>query len=856
MNVQKLLDASSRAAFQKRVLRDLDVAETILRKGMVAAGPPCVGVEQELQLVGADGRPADVGDKLAAAFSAPMFQEELSRFSFEVALPPVEAGSGFLGEVDKQIEAGLDRVTAEAARHGARPVLCGILPSLRLEDMGLEALTESPRYELLHELRHDAKSSGFEYQIRGIDELILPNAESLLLDGVFTSLQLHWQVRPERAANEYNWSQLIAAPCLAAACSSPLFLGRRLWHETRISLFQQTSDLRQRRFGTSRDIGPRASLGNGWIDDIIDVWKEEIAFYAPEIGLESNEDSEAELLAGKVPGLAHLQFFNGSVYRWNRLCYGVNDDEKAALRIEARALPAGLTRRDQMANAALWWGLMATADEEAEGLTEALPFSRVRESFNRAARDGMESQIFWKNGQSLPADRLLLDELLPMAERGLGSLGVSDAGEWLQPVEERARSMQTASRWMLDSFDSLRADYDRNRSSLYLTEAMIALGETGEPVSRWPVRKTSMPRPAKAPPLRPGDSIDLALHRLSWERRAALPVGGGEATVGREQLEQARRDGLNTVGEEIERTSGTAPAAIIDAFGHAVELKRVYARKRAERPGPLLVILAGLHGNERNGVAAMVEFLASNVPECGEIVGLLGNLPALEQNTRYLDHDLNRTFAPDGWPEDTPEGREATALWDKLEEIKAEAEERDCWLVDLHGTSGHTPPYLSAMRDRDFWPILDETPVPKSTGFEKEIPNTLVERAGRNGWTAATFELGALAAPVSVTNGVAILCLIADTLGMVPLGDEDRDRIADGLAAQSPTQDSFQFVYRHAIEPEDEFKMLPGFVSFQPLRKGEHVGDDRRGPVLAPCHGRILMPLYQSQGESGFYVVA
>ncbi len=870
MRVHNLADADSRAAFQERVIRDVDVADALFRSvAAFSSRDRCAGVEQELQFIGRDSRPAHVAEKLALSLPAPTFQEEFSRFTFEIALPPIKAEPDLLTKMDAELREHLGQVERVASASDALVVLCGILPSLRIQDIGEDALTASPRYEMLRQLRQDAKGSASEYQIRGIDDLVLPNSQPLLLDGVFTSLQLHWQVCPQAAAGEYNWSQLITAPCLAAACCSPIFLGHRLWHETRVTLFQQASDLRQHGLGSSGDGRARATLGHGWIEDIIDVWKEELSEYIPLMGIDVEEQPEEDLRAGRPPRLSCLQFFTGTVYRWNRLRYGIGPDSEPGLRIEARALPAGLTQRDQMANAALWWGLMAAVPEDANGACEKIPFSRVRESFRRAARDGMESQIYWADGKLYPSQRLLLDKLLPLARSGLEKLGVSNHEQWLEPVESRARSMQTASRWMLNTFESLLDDYDADTSSVYLTEAVVDFASSDEPVSRWPSRRTSRRRrhhaPARPLPLRCSDSIELALHRMTWERTNELSVctkAGNEIQIDRASLEVARAQGLGTVAEAIslripqfllEEEGGEAA---IDAFGHRVPLKRTLFRKAGAGAGPLLVVIAGLHGNERNGVAAAARFSECTEVACGEIVALLGNLPALQRGLRFLDHDLNRTFHEAGWSADTPEGREASSLWSTLEQISAEDPDRERWLVDLHGTSGHTPPYLSALSDTSAWPMIDELPVPKAFGFERTIHCTLVEYATRRGWKAATFELGALSAPVSVTNGVGILQLIAEHLGIAPLSSEERLRVANGLMAQSPTQGTYEFVYRHAIGPEDQFEMLPGFVSFQALRKGDHVGNDRNGPVRAPCSGLILMPLYQAQGESGFYVVA
>ena len=74
------------------------------------------------------------------------------------------------------------------------------------------------------------------------------------------------------------------------------------------------------------------------------------------------------------------------------------------------------------------------------------------------------------------------------------------------------------------------------------------------------------------------------------------------------------------------------------------------------------------------------------------------------------------------------------------------------------------------------------------------------------------------------------------------------DRAADGLPS------AVEIVYRHAITPDDEFRMDPGWSNFVDLRRGQRLAVDRNGHVGAPMDGRILMPLYQGLGEDGFFV--
>ena len=64
-----------------------------------------------------------------------------------------------------------------------------------------------------------------------------------------------------------------------------------------------------------------------------------------------------------------------------------------------------------------------------------------------------------------------------------------------------------------------------------------------------------------------------------------------------------------------------------------------------------------------------------------------------------------------------------------------------------------------------------------------------------------------------------------------------------------------RLIKRHAITEDDEFKMLPNYLNFQPVKEGEIVAYDQKGPIVINQDCRILMPLYQNQGEEGFYLI-
>jgi hypothetical protein len=167
---------------------------------------------------------------------------------------------------------------------------------------------------------------------------------------------------------------------LAAACNSPLLFGHRLWHETRVALFQQSVDTRSDTH-IQRGTRTRVSFGDRWVkSSIMEIFREDVARFRSLIAIPQGESPMAQLDRGEVPPLSALRLHNGTIYRWNRPCYGVSEG-RAHLRIESRALPAGPTVRDQVANAAFYFGLLSALSDEVEDVARAMAFDDAKNNF-------------------------------------------------------------------------------------------------------------------------------------------------------------------------------------------------------------------------------------------------------------------------------------------------------------------------------------------------------------------------------------------------------------------------------------------------------------------------------------------
>lgn len=298
------------------------------------------------------------------------------------------------------------------------------------------------------------------------------------------------------------------------------------------------------------------------------------------------------------------------------------------------------------------------------------------------------------------------------------------------------------------------------------------------------------------------------------------------------------------------------------------DVPRLIGELRAKNPnGPTLICVGGLHGNEPAGVLALQRMFAklSSCPDLlrGRFVGLAGNLQALAAGRRFLDDDLNRIWWPkrlerirrstDGLSRDEMELAELDA---RLVEFQQSATGR-LWFVDLHTTSGDGPAFATfedTLPNRRFAKAF---PVPHVMGLEEEIVATLANHLSAEGVTTVGFESGQHDDPGSVDRAEAAAWIALETCGVLPRGSRREVAAARKLLGEhnGALPQIVEVRYRHAVRGGDGFRMRPGLSGFQSVRAGEPIADCDGKPVAAPESGLLLMPLYQDQGDDGFFVI-
>jgi hypothetical protein len=456
-------------AFEERLRAETDLLGTWFRDGAFSTEARRGGFELEAWLVDPKGRPAGINQTYLERLRDPLVVAELATFNVELNSTPVVLEGTALSRMARELEAtwaGCERVAAEL---GARMAMIGILPTVRPEHLTLAHMSPLRRYRALNEqiLRLRA-GCPIELRIRGRDQLEVRHSD-VMLESAATSFQIHLKVTADEAARVYNASKILAAPMVAVGANSPFLFGRDLWDETRIPLFEQSVAV-----GVS-DLTKRVSFGIRYVrDSVLECFLANLARYPVLL---------PQLMDDPPERLSHLRLHNGTIWRWNRPLIGFDADGRPHLRIEHRVVPSGPSALDCVANAALYFGAVRGLVDRPEPPERRLLFEQARSNFYLAARDGLGAEIEWLDRRRLRVSDLLRQELIPLAHRGLESLGVDrdERDLWLGLIADRVRTGQTGSAWQ-------RAYVKRHGSDMEgLTQAYLLRQSSGAPVHEWPL---------------------------------------------------------------------------------------------------------------------------------------------------------------------------------------------------------------------------------------------------------------------------------------------------------------------------------------------------------------------------------
>ena len=293
------------------------------------------------------------------------------------------------------------------------------------------------------------------------------------------------------------------------------------------------------------------------------------------------------------------------------------------------------------------------------------------------------------------------------------------------------------------------------------------------------------------------------------------------------------------------------------------KVSRIIGKYSSGKHGPLLFVTGGIHGNEPSGVKALEEVfkeLEKTKPDIkGTIIGVSGNKKALNHNKRYIDEDLNRTWTRENIEEGGEDTHETNEMFEIMEILKEypESDFTKRYFLDCHTTSSPSLPYVSVqeVNDNDEW--AHKFPTYIIRGFSDIITGDIDHYLSRIGMTGFVFEAGQHTDKTSQENHEGVIWL-----ALKEACDLDLEKISTYPECvtrfsekNAPDQKTFEIIHRHGLKEDDVFEMQPGYENFQKIEKGELLAKQNGKEVRSEWNARIFMPLYQAQGNDGFFVV-
>jgi len=426
--------------FAKRLQLETDILSDYFADHVFDSSELHLGVELEGCLIDQNCDPAPKSEQLIAGIDNQKIVPELAKYNFEINSKAVNLDPSCLFSIHEELNNLWLRCCQKATELDISAVAIGILPTYQQEMLTFENIYPYQRYYALEEeLAKYRHGQPISTHIHGIDDF-QENFNSILLEAVTTSLQIHIQVCLSESVRMYNAAQIISAPMIAIAANSPFLFGKNLWCDTRIPIFEQSAAISYNYHGKPTP-HKRVTFGHQFANgSLLDLFTENLQDYL--ILLPEISDEPAELLH-------HLRLHNGTIWRWNRPLIGMDNPEKPNLRIEHRVNPAGPSIADNIANLAFFLGMLTFfAQKETPPETE-ISFNDAANNFYGAAKNGLRSKLVWLNNKTVDVSSLVLDELIPKAEAGLTQLGIEKESidYYLNIIKQRVKKQITGAEW-------------------------------------------------------------------------------------------------------------------------------------------------------------------------------------------------------------------------------------------------------------------------------------------------------------------------------------------------------------------------------------------------------------------------
>lgn len=460
-------------AFDSRLQEETALVQRWFEDRLFTVAPNTGGFELEAWLVDDQGLPAPINQVYLDRLNNPQVVPELSVFNVELNTEPRVLHDDALSRMQSALRELWSLGNKTAAELNASLLMIGILPTVQEPDLKIDNMSHMTRYRALNEqVLRQRHGTPLILNIQGRERLYAEH-KNVMLEATTTSLQVHLQINQAQAAQYFNAALILSAPMVAVAANSPFLLGRDLWEETRIPVFEQAVAMSNNEKGQSL---PRVTFGCGYVrESLLELFVENLECYPALLPMALDEPLER---------VGHLRLQNGTIWRWNRPLIGFEANGTPHLRIEHRVMAAGPSVLDTIANIALFYGLVHFYGEQAESPAALLPFERCRKNFYTAARKGLKAEIVWLDGKPVVLRQLLLEKLLPLARQGLEMLNINrdDIQTYLGVIEARVSTGRTGASWQRDFVARHGPDM------CVLTNTYLERQRRGTPVHEWSLR--------------------------------------------------------------------------------------------------------------------------------------------------------------------------------------------------------------------------------------------------------------------------------------------------------------------------------------------------------------------------------
>ncbi len=477
--------------FQQKLTTQVQQLKTIINNKNFGQVPLRIGAELEMYLVDDNAEVSLSNKTLLDDLHDQQFQLELNQYNLELNLNCFEQTGRPFTALRNEIVEKTGKLEKLASQKNISIVAIGILPTLEQKHLHIDHMTDLPRYHCLAKYLYQKRGEAFKVNING-EEPLSVNFDDICAEGANTSFQVHYMTKAADFANSFNAAQLTLPLVTAIGANSAIFLGNKLWHETRVALFKQALDIRLRD-AVPWQAPPRVNFGQGWVrNGPWELFAESVALFDPILPEITAPELTPDLAPLKPKHQAELNELNlhvGTIWPWHRPVYDHHDN--GHVRIEFRTIPAGPTSLDMVANAAFAIGLAAGLSTQVNDFLAVMPFRFAEYNFYRAAQYGLDAKILWPlhnagKPEEVPISQVIA-ALIPVAKKGLANIGIAndEITKFIKIIEQRLNNKITGAIWQQNTLTTLEQTMDKKSACRELVKMYINNSRTCKPVATW-----------------------------------------------------------------------------------------------------------------------------------------------------------------------------------------------------------------------------------------------------------------------------------------------------------------------------------------------------------------------------------